>query len=77
MDLVMVADGMLDGFWEFNLSPWDVAAGLLLVEEAGGQISDHQGGSVERVKPCPLASNGLIHQEMLEVLRVTTEAQRT
>jgi myo-inositol-1(or 4)-monophosphatase len=55
MDLAMVADGILDGFWEFNLSPWDVAAGSLLVEEAGGRVSSHQGTELEQEKPCPLA----------------------
>ena len=68
MDLVMVADGILDGFWEFNLSPWDVAAGKLLVQEAGGRISNHRGGPLESRKPCPLATNGAIHIQMMDVI---------
>jgi myo-inositol-1(or 4)-monophosphatase len=68
MDLAMVADGILDGFWEFNLSPWDVAAGSLLVEEAGGRVSSHQGTELEKTKPCPLASNRHLHEAMIEVL---------
>lgn len=68
MDLAMVADGVLDGFWEFSLSPWDVAAGSLLVEEAGGRFSSHQGGQVESNKPSPLATNGHLHQAMIDVL---------
>jgi myo-inositol-1(or 4)-monophosphatase len=68
MDLAMVADGVLDGFWEFNLSPWDVAAGKLLVEEAGGQVSSHTGQHLEPHKPCPLASNGHLHTIMMQIL---------
>ncbi|MBT3222693.1 MAG: inositol monophosphatase [Proteobacteria bacterium] len=68
MDLVMVASGVLDGFWEFNLSTWDVAAGLLLVEEAGGECSSHGGGKVNMVHPSPLATNGLIHEAMISLL---------
>ena len=68
MDLVMVADGILDGFWEFNLSPWDVAAGRLLVEEAGGRVTSHKGTALEQDKPCPLATNGHLHEAMMEVL---------
>lgn len=44
MDLAYVAAGRLDGFWEMNLKPWDIAAGCLLVQEAGGLVSDFQGG---------------------------------
>jgi myo-inositol-1(or 4)-monophosphatase len=72
MDLAMVADGVLDGFWEFNLSPWDIAAGRLLVEEAGGQFSGHHGGVVDATKPSPLATNGYLHREMIEVLAAVT-----
>ena len=70
LDLAYVACGRFDGFWEPRLSPWDVAAGALLVEEAGGRISDFEGTctrlfSGEEV----VASNGHIHHEMLQVLR--------
>ena len=68
MDLVMVADGRLDGFWEFNLSPWDVAAGKLLVEEAGGRVSNHTGESLEARSPNPIASNGRIHDDMMAII---------
>jgi myo-inositol-1(or 4)-monophosphatase len=69
LDLACVAAGRFDGFWEMNLKPWDIAAGILLIEEAGGQVSDFDGqamilGSLE----C-LASNGLIHSEMQTILQ--------
>lgn len=71
LDLAWVAAGRFDGFWEFSLSPWDVAAGRLLVEEAGGKVSDFSGkewGEVESWGRQTLASNGRIHAEMLRVL---------
>jgi myo-inositol-1(or 4)-monophosphatase len=65
LDLANVACGRLDGFWEFGLSPWDMAAGKLLVEEAGG-ISTDMNGAVHRLTaPHILADNGLIHDELL------------
>lgn len=68
LDLAMVAAGALDAFWEFDLQPWDVAAGVLLVREAGGLVSAHGGGPLERARPSPLASNGTLHPEMIRVL---------
>ena len=65
LDLAYVAAGRLDGFWEFGLNPWDVAAGLLLVSEAGGRFSDMRGGEHRIDGPHLAASNGLIHEEML------------
>jgi myo-inositol-1(or 4)-monophosphatase len=65
LDLAYVAAGRMDAFWEFNLNPWDTAAGFLLIEEAGGRITDFAGGHY-RVDSCEvLASNGLIHEEMM------------
>jgi len=68
LDLAYVAAGRLDGFWELKLGPWDCAAGYLLVREAGGRVTDFQGrdGSIHD-REC-VASNGLIHDEMLTVL---------
>jgi myo-inositol-1(or 4)-monophosphatase len=63
-----VASGRLDGFWEFKLAPWDVAAGYLIVEEAGGRGSDLSGGTAPASGSEVVASNGKIHQAMLEVL---------
>jgi myo-inositol-1(or 4)-monophosphatase len=68
LDLCHVACGQLDGFWEFNLSPWDVAAGCLILSEAGGRFTDIDGGPMQVDSPRVLASNGLIHQEMHQAL---------
>jgi len=65
LDLAYVASGRLDGFWEFNLNPWDTAAGILLVTEAGGRVSDFAGEAVELNSREVLASNGLIHEELV------------
>ena len=68
LDLVHIAAGRADGYWEFGLSPWDVAAGALLVTEAGGQVSDVTLGPLELEKPRVLATNGRIHAEMAAVI---------
>ncbi len=65
LDLAYVAAGRLDGFWEFNLNPWDTAAGILLVEEAGGRVTDFAGNPFRLDSREVLASNGLLHPEML------------
>ena len=67
IDLAYVACGRLDAFWEFGLKPWDQAAGLLLVEEAGGTISDMRGAPASLDSPNLLVDNGLLHQEMLTI----------
>jgi myo-inositol-1(or 4)-monophosphatase len=66
LDLCCVAAGRYDGFWEFNLNSWDTAAGVLLVEEAGGRVSNFSGGPFNIDSREVLASNGIIHQEMLQ-----------
>jgi myo-inositol-1(or 4)-monophosphatase len=68
LDLAYVAAGRLDGYWECKLKPWDVAAGSLLVAEAGGKVSNLAGNDYSVYDHRILACNGLIHQEMLEVL---------
>ena len=68
-DLCYVACGRFDGFWELDLKVWDIAAGVLIVEEAGGRVSDFSGNELDLYGNEILASNGLIHEEMLEVLR--------
>ncbi len=70
LDLAYVACGRFDGFWEHKLSAWDIAAGMLLVTEAGGRLSDFDGNRSSIHKGEIVASNGLIHQEMLEVLKL-------
>jgi myo-inositol-1(or 4)-monophosphatase len=67
LDLAYVAGGRLDAFWEFGLNPWDMAAGVLLVAEAGGTRSDMHGGTLKLGGPHLLVDNGLIHTEILEV----------
>ncbi len=70
MDLCYVACGRFDGFWELKLKPWDMAAGALIVQEAGGRVSDFHGQEFSLTGSELLASNGLIHQQMVEVLRL-------
>jgi myo-inositol-1(or 4)-monophosphatase len=65
LDLAYVASGRMDAFWEFKLNPWDTAAGILLVEEAGGRVTDFSGGPFRLDSREILASNGLIHAELL------------
>lgn len=66
LDLCSVACGRFDGFWEFNLNSWDTAAGVLIVEEAGGRASDFSGGPFQLNSRETLASNGLIHDVLLQ-----------
>lgn len=68
LDLCYVACGRFDGFWELKLKPWDVAAGALIVEEAGGRVSDFEGRTFDPFNQRALASNGRIHEEMRKVL---------
>ncbi|RPJ17746.1 MAG: inositol monophosphatase [Desulfobacteraceae bacterium] len=70
LDLCFVASGRFEGFWEENLKPWDTAAGLIIVREAGGEISDFSGSSYNIYKNEILATNGKIHKEMLELLEI-------
>ena len=65
IDLSYVACGRLDGFWEFGLKPWDMAAGLLLIREAGGKTTDMHGGPVSVTGPHIAVSNGPIHDELI------------
>ncbi len=67
LDLACVAAGRFDGFWEFGLNKWDSAAGVLLVEEAGGKVSDFHGKPYPLGGPVILATNGRIHEEMRAV----------
>lgn len=69
LDLCYVAAGRFDGYWEIKLHPWDVAAGLLMVDEAGGRTSDLSGGPALRSGFECVASNGALHEQMLEILQ--------
>lgn len=66
LDLASVAAGRFDGFWEFNLNPWDTAAGVLIVEEAGGRVSDFRGGEFKIESRETVASNGIVHEALLK-----------
>lgn len=68
LDLCYVACARFDGFWELNLSPWDTAAGALIVAEAGGRVTNFAGGAFSNYRREILASNGLVHDRMIEVL---------
>src|SRR3989442_2251692 len=68
LDLAYIAAGRFDGFWEDGLNAWDIAAGVLLIEEAGGRVTDFNGASLDIYTPKVLASNGLIHDKMMQVL---------
>lgn len=68
IDLAYIACGRFDGFWEDGLKAWDVAAGLLLIEEAGGLVTDFAGAKLDIYTPKVLASNGLVHNAMRRVL---------
>jgi len=68
IDMAYIACGRYDGFWEEGLNPWDVAAGVLMIEEAGGRVTGYDGTRLDIYKPPMCCSNGLIHDEMLAVL---------
>ena len=69
LDLCWVAAGRFDGFYEHSLHAWDSAAGFLIVEEAGGRVTDFAGNTYSPYQPHILATNGLIHEEMLELVK--------
>jgi myo-inositol-1(or 4)-monophosphatase len=70
LDLAYVACGRFDGFWEEGLHPWDVAGGVLMIEEAGGRVSHYDGAAFDIYGAPILASNGLVHEQMMRVLAV-------
>lgn len=70
LDLCYVAAGRMDGFWEQDLKPWDVAAGMLVVEEAGGQVTGFNGAPFSPYGAEIVASNGHLHEQMLEVIKL-------
>lgn len=78
LDLAYVAAGRLDGYWEHHLSRWDVFAGIVIVQEAGGNVTDYDGlqENVTVEKPRLVVSNGKIHDEILQVLKLGKDAPR-
>ncbi len=73
LDLCYTAAGRFDGFWEQKLHPWDVAAGSLILREAGGELSSYQGEPFSIYIPEILASNGVLHRQMIAVVRSASE----
>lgn len=73
LDLCAVAAGRFDGFWELKLNPWDVAAGSIIVEEAGGTVTNLSGEAFSVYDKAILASNGKIHRHMVDVLKRAKE----
>jgi myo-inositol-1(or 4)-monophosphatase len=70
LDLCYVAAGRFDGYWEKGLFPWDIAAGVLIAQEAGAKVTDIQGGPVQLAPSCSvIAANPCLHAQMLDVLR--------
>jgi myo-inositol-1(or 4)-monophosphatase len=69
LDLAYVSCGRLDGFWEQKLKPWDMAAGMLLVQEAGGRVSDGSGGRTDPYTRFIVATNGIIHDLLLQAVK--------
>lgn len=76
-DLAYVAAGRFEGFYEYGLSPWDVAAGAFLVRQAGGKVTDFKGGNDPVFGQSIVSSNGLIHDEMLAVINQTFNSRIT
>jgi myo-inositol-1(or 4)-monophosphatase len=69
LDLAWIAAGRFDGYWERDLAPWDLAAGIVLVREAGGFVSDLDGGDAMLVKGHIAAGNEIMHSELLRVIK--------
>ncbi|BDQ01464.1 inositol monophosphatase family protein [Ignavibacterium sp.] len=68
IDFCYVANGVFDGFWEVHLNPWDICAGKLIVEEAGGKVTDFNGNTISIFNKTILSTNGKIHNKMIELL---------
>ena len=71
LDLAYTAEGIFGGFFEYGLSPWDVAAGALLIREAGGEVTDFHGGNQYVKTGNTIAGSKGVHQEMLKIIRET------
>jgi myo-inositol-1(or 4)-monophosphatase len=74
LDLAWVAAGRLDAYWERNLSPWDIAAGLALVREAGGYVTDLAGRDAPLVTGDVVAGNEALHRELIRALKEVTKS---
>lgn len=70
LEISYVACGRLDGFWAKGLKPWDIASGIIIVMEAGGKVTDFEGNEIDIYTDNILASNGTIHAEMIDILKL-------
>jgi myo-inositol-1(or 4)-monophosphatase len=70
LDMCYVAEGVFDGFWEVSLNPWDMAAGKLLIEEAGGLVTNFAGEPINIYSKQILATNNKVHQSMMKILEI-------
>jgi myo-inositol-1(or 4)-monophosphatase len=77
LDMAYVAAGRLDGYWEFGLHPWDIAAGILIVREAGGYVSDLAGGHAMLESGDVLAANDHLHLPLAQLLKKALRAPAT
>src|SRR5712691_1307293 len=75
LDLCCVASGRFDGFWEFNLNPWDTSAGILIAQEAGGRVTNYTGGECKVEDRDVLATNGLLHDEIMGEFRAIMDGR--
>jgi myo-inositol-1(or 4)-monophosphatase len=75
LDLCYVAAGRFDGYWEEHVYPWDIAAGALLVEEAGGRVTGLGGEPFDPFSGHVVATNGAVHDAMLQVIRAAVDAR--
>jgi len=69
LDLCYVAKGVFDGYYEFNLKPWDVAGGICIVKEAGGMVTDEEGNDHNIIGDSVVATNGILHEQLIKLLR--------
>lgn len=76
LDLCYVAAGRIDGYWELKLKPWDIAAGALIVAEAGGCVTGFSGTPISLTGEETVASNGMIHRQMIDVLASVKDSPR-
>jgi myo-inositol-1(or 4)-monophosphatase len=74
LDLAWVAAGRFDGYWEYGLFPWDIAAGILLIREAGGAVTDMDGGDAMLARGDILAANGLLHRPLARLISAAAKS---
>jgi len=76
LNAAYVASGFFEAYWEFNVKPVDISAAAIIIREAGGRITDHSGNDWCPGQPNVIASNGLIHENMIEILKSDKDGSR-